>query len=314
MILSGPPQIRIDTMSEPDEQENIVCGTGLDKLKWKQVAIPDSDQTAYLARLKRGTGFDRWSDARAIVESTHRWPLVVEGHSYEVGFHSLERNVVENVLSRYPFEDPETDEDPGAAGILATAQSIDVDAVFERLANGSEEYDETAWILDEVEKQLDRRPEASELDTSILPTSHRIDRWAYEQQLAADMAPDPLEARQQWYEPQKPVLLLLPVENGWDTLAYVSWYGATDGSVNSAEMIAIGRRWERDFGAELAMNYGTILQCVVSRRPVEPMVAWQLAAQQDLIAPSTLAAPGLSPRQHAQNLLNTDRWFLHERP
>jgi hypothetical protein len=57
-----------------------------------------------------------------------------------------------------------------------------------------------------------------------------------------------------------------------------------------------------------------MLECFVSRPPVDVQEAWELAQQHDLAASSTLALSGTALRHYATGLLNFDRWFLHERP
>lgn len=48
-------------------------------------------------------------------------------------------------------------------------------------------------------------------------------------------------------------------------MAYLRWYGTSD--YGAEHYIALGRSWERRFGAELVAHYGTMLQRLVSRPP-----------------------------------------------
>ncbi len=103
-----------------------------------------------------------------------------------------------------------------------------------------------------------------------------------------------------------------PTPNGWDALAYLHWYAAVGRPAEA--YVALGRLWERRFGAELVAHWGTMLQCYVDRPPRSLGDAWDLARMHDLVAPSTLALPGIRLRHYAPSLVGCDRWFLHERP
>lgn len=107
-------------------------------------------------------------------------------------------------------------------------------------------------------------------------------------------------------------LLLIPTPKGWNTLAYLHWYGALTSTTPVA--IQFLEHWYRTYQAELVANYGTMLQFVVGRPPTSPEEAFQLAWEQEALAECTLVLPGVSIREHARALLTVDRWFLHERP
>lgn len=118
----------------------------------------------------------------------------------------------------------------------------------------------------------------------------------------------------QWYEPinQTLALLLLPVQNCWEILAYLHWYGAI--SLGSSYVMAMLKYWHEQYHIELVCHYGTMLQLTVKNQPKTLKQALQLAIEQQIIAPSTTILPGISLVDHAQTLLNANSWFLHERP
>lgn len=117
-----------------------------------------------------------------------------------------------------------------------------------------------------------------------------------------------------WFEPQSmPVgLLFLPTPHGPDALAYLSWY-ATLGH-DAANFIAVLRRWEATWGAELVAHYGTMLQFAVDRPPRDQQSAYLLAREQIAVAPCTTALPLVGVKAHANALVGRGSWFLHERP
>lgn len=107
-------------------------------------------------------------------------------------------------------------------------------------------------------------------------------------------------------------LLFLPTASGSDALAYVHYYGAT--ARDSANFVAILRRWRAHWGAELVAHYGTVLQFVVERPPRSFQAAYSLAREQIVVAPCTTALQGISVKAHAAALVGRATWFLHERP
>jgi hypothetical protein len=107
-------------------------------------------------------------------------------------------------------------------------------------------------------------------------------------------------------------LLLLPIDNGWDSLAYLHWFGACTAGTTVA--ISFLKQWHQRYNAELFGLYGTMLQLQVGRLPTTPAEAFELAWQQEALAECTTVMPGVCLRDHARSLLTVDRWFLHERP
>ena len=292
-----------------EDLKSTLATSPLGKLKFVQIAIPDTGDSVFAAKLHRTDPYTIWAAARGLVERTGRWPLVVD-LQFSGPFGSLEKRLHEVVLSRVPFED-ETGIAFLPADIIEASAKIRVESYLERLARAADEYEDVDWVLEEIEAEFGRRPESGELDSSITYTAHRADRWAFERRLENGNVDGEPVARLTQLPPAKPVLILLPASSGADTLAWVGWYGA-EGC--HAETIAVLRQWDDKFGAELTANYGTMLEFCVANPPSDPIEAWQLAAQHDLLAPSNLAGPGISVRDYARELMRSDRWHLHERP
>jgi len=116
-----------------------------------------------------------------------------------------------------------------------------------------------------------------------------------------------------WFEPAETLtLILLPTQNSWDTLAYIHWFGAC--YVGTSVAMGFLKKWHQQYLAELVCHYGTMLQLNVGKLPSNPEEAFQLAWEQEAIAPCTTMLPGVSLSDHARALLSVNRWFLHERP
>jgi hypothetical protein len=95
--------------------------------------------------------------------------------------------------------------------------------------------------------------------------------------------------------------------------AFLSFYGA-EGEGRHEALIRLTREWQDRFGAALVASWGTMLQFVASAPPLTLAEAFDLAAQQAVVAPSTTILPGESIRELARHLWQGERWFLHERP
>jgi hypothetical protein len=102
-------------------------------------------------------------------------------------------------------------------------------------------------------------------------------------------------------------LLLLPIENGWNSLAYLHWYGAC--TAGSSVAISFLKKWHQQYNAELVCHYGTMLQFNVGRCPISPEEAFELAWEQEALAECTTILPGISLRDHARSLLKVKQWF-----
>lgn len=57
-----------------------------------------------------------------------------------------------------------------------------------------------------------------------------------------------------------------------------------------------------------------MVEWFVEEPPIDPLVAWDLAREQELIAGNTTANAGVSTRDHSRALRGRRDWFLHSRP
>ncbi len=61
-------------------------------------------------------------------------------------------------------------------------------------------------------------------------------------------------------------------------------------------------------------TFGTMMNLTVDRRPSNEEEALELAFAQHLLAPCTYAQSGFTMSDYAMMLMESDKWFLHERP
>lgn len=200
--------------------------------------------------------------------------------------------------------------------LIERSRSVDVPAFLDMLADAQAQYDDVLEALpcelEDTARVCGSAPDPSALDSAALGSCHHLDRWLLDWELGNGRTGDPSEMRLEWFTPDTAFVIFLPTSSSWETLAYLNWCGTN--CHGTEYFIALGKSWEQRFGAELVADYGTMLQCLVSRPPADPHEAWELAREHDLAAPSNLALPGLPMRHYARGLVGHDRWFLHERP
>jgi hypothetical protein len=313
----------IDT---PEAIAKLIEGTCLEGSKILQLQIPESSHSAFALSVKPEAGIAAWNLMRSHLEQTQRYPLLVL--SWVGNSKNWEQEVIENdFFSRFYYQEERFQgkkQDIAPAAILSRVPLADLEDFLERKAslfieNLNNEIDLALAITRE---RFGTSPERSQIEelTSNNSIKSRVDleKWLFNWELenfnqeAAIVAPDTRYL--EWYEPrgQNLILLLLPTTNGWDSLAYIHWYGAC--SASSEIAISFLKRWQQRYQAELVCHYGTMLQLNVGRLPATPQEAFALAWEQEAIAECTTILPGISLRDHARALLTVNRWFLHERP
>lgn len=103
------------------------------------------------------------------------------------------------------------------------------------------------------------------------------------------------------------IILLLPTAHSWETLAYLHWYGE-----HTTARMALLKKWQLEYGAELVMHGGVNIELVVERPPTSRDAAFSLAVEHDLAARDTLE--GVTVYHHAECLMHAHRWALMECP
>ncbi len=279
-----------------------------------EIPILETGESAFAIQIGKGEVEPMWRIARAMIGSTGRWPVAT--CAWAQGGTWRDSMLSEDFFSRFFYHEAPDAKDVSPQALLRLAGSVDVDAFIEALAEEREGHfgiDE-AMALEIVATQhaCGISPSREDVLQAGIETHRELDHWLMHWESAHGLPADPALGRHDWFEQDPAALLLLPVANPWDSLAYLHWFGSSQ--PGAQYFIALGRRWHQHHGAELVAHYGTMLQCLVSRPPTTLDEAWSLAREHDLAAPCTLALPGISLRHHALGLIDHDRWFLHERP
>lgn len=302
--------------------ESALAGTMLKDRGLVELRILDSDQFAYVLKISGCEIEAAWRTARSLFDATKFWPVVSVMWSGRGQVQSLqERLLDEDLFSRFYFEEAPNASDVSPIALCARSKKIDVGSfLIDKAARrevGFGVADALEYELESVERRCGEAPSTEQIKAGLvqdrpITTIPLLELLLKEWEESRGFQANPEDSRQSWFEDEAAVLVFLPIDSGWDALAYLSWYGASD--FGSEYYIALGRSWEERFGAELVAHFGTMLQCLVSNPPKTFVEAWPLAVEHDLVAGCTLSLPGIKLRDYAHSLIGWEKWFLHDRP
>ena len=301
-----------------DALREALAGSPLAERDALELPVLDGREKALAIDATPASALEDWHQARARLDQTGRWPLLTT--SWNGGSSFAARVEGADCFSRFYFEEAPDAADVSPRSILDRSRPVDPFAFVEALAAEVLEYEESEEpvesILDlEIEqtaRAVGAAPGRAEVLAAEPKTRFELDRWLLDWELAHGGVRNPGSFRPEWFEPDHVFLLLLPTASGWESLAYLNWYGTSD--FGSESYIALGRSWQRRFGAELVAHYGTMLQCLVGDPPSDARAAWTVAREHDLAGPCTIGLSGDALRHYAQALVGHERWFLHDRP
>jgi len=312
-------------IESPEELHALLADTEWQDAACVRFPMPGHGQSALALQVTAYDAISAWRQLRDRIAITGRWPVVTAawtGHGAWTGI-MAEANFFDRF--EYGHVRPGSHRiDQSAQAILARSWDVDIDG-FLRDCNGYWESRIDEFIRFQLEAMLHRHgnaPDHAEVVRAAAsvdaPKARAVERFLLDWEIAQSGLPQILDEAGltylDWFEPpgNPMALLLMPFTRGSEVLAHMHWFGS--GTISSEMAIACLRRWEDHYGAELVAHYGTMLQMTVARRPVDIDEAFELAWEQERVAPCTTALPGVTLRDHAKALLKTDRWFLHERP
>ena len=285
--------------------------------------LPGSDDQAHVIEIAPAEADAAWQCAHERRAATGRWPVVVElfGSTHEgILWWRRERGLTarleeNDLFSRAPFgERGWIDVSPQA--ILERAERVDVAGFLAKLTaeatwQDEEEFEFELNVARRLLLQRRRAPTLAALRASGARTRHELEHWLMNWEAKQGLHQDCSNLIARAAPLADTALLLLPVPDSWATLAYLHWWGC---EYESERYIALGRSWQRRFGAELVAHDGIVLECRVSRPPTTLAEAWELACEHDLASPGTLRLPDVALRNYAWALVGSERWFFCEGP
>ena len=314
---------------------DVLMGTPLEHHNVAELDIPETSENALAIEVNHQNALDSWQLFRSKVDVTKRWPVLIA--CWNSGSYSRSENSEtmswyhvlrdEEIFDRFPFECEHRDSRKTVApeSIIAGSYTVDLEQELAELAPWSDEdlLNVINYFIDDTNKKYGQSPHIEDFHDFIqqqnINNIRDLERWfldwevAHFRENATSVSENEL-GYIKWFEPKDEImaLFLLPTTKCWEVLAYISWYGAE--CCNSELVIALLRYWHQKYGAELVAHYGTMLQLITQTRPKTVDDAFQLAWEQETIAPCTTLLPGVALRDHVKALLHTNRWFLHERP
>jgi hypothetical protein len=263
--------------------KNILKNTILEQTQIIEIRIPETDEIALAMQVNVDNKIEAWNIMRKLVPQTQLYP-VISVCWFNLGRTWADVVIKSDLFCRFEYQyEPSYHQyqNTGIEGLIAQVDKINIQEYLkEKIEISEEDFNQNLAALEQKNQE------------SLL-----VDLRYFE-----------------WYEPinENLVLLLLPVQNFWEILAYLHWYGAN--YIGSDKVMAMLKYWHEQYGIELVCHYGTMLQLTVKNKPKTFKEALQLAIEQETIAPCTIYLPGVSISDHACALLKTDHWFLHERP
>jgi len=307
------------------ELETMLTGFGYADKAVLELSVPEHDVQAFAIEIAGDESITLWSAFRQSLEQTRRWPLL---HACWGGPATPWAGTVENedIFMRFPFASEAQREraDTSPAAIVAASEHATIEPVIATHATMMAEtmLDELDYSLEATAQRCGDAPalddvtaqlSAGEIDGYVALERWLLD-WEIQHAAATYALKSEYDGHRQWFEPegQAHSLLLLPDMDGAAAPAFAHWYGAE--TVGTDVVIAALRGWNGRYGAELVAHYGTMLHLNVARPPSTIEAAFDLALEQQAIAPCTTALPGVSLRDHARSLIGAETWFLHERP
>ncbi|MBV8634184.1 MAG: DUF4253 domain-containing protein [Burkholderiaceae bacterium] len=302
-------------MDTLEQFQSALTGTPMAGHALVALQVLDTPEQVYAMRTNARDMEAMWRCARALVDKTGRWPLVTQlwTDDDEDLATALEQA---DLFSRFEYMEAPNTDDVSPRALIAASDVVDVDAFVDRMeADHNEGRSSEDIYLDYARSDTLRRcghaPSMEELQTQQFATGFELERWMFEWELRNGGIGKPEEGRPPFFELDGPaILLFLPTPHPWNALAYISWYGTS--RYGSEHYIALGRRWQQRYGAELFAHFGTMLECFAETPTEDIEDAFKLAREHDLAGSCTLS--GTTLRNYAAGLLGYDRWFLHERP
>ena len=287
-----------------------------------ELPISDLSLTAIAIKIDHSNRYELWKHFRNIKDEIGFYPVVTASCGDDKG--SWEACVKEeDFFMRAPFTSNQSGLDVDPLSIIERSTTVDVSKVLEahNRVYSEDLVDYVPSSIDDIRHEFDKAPTEQDVLTAMASGQaqdyFQLQRWLFDWQLQ-NVGIESMKKQDSsfldWYEPQEQaeVLMLLPTINGYEALAYIHWYGAE--SVSSESAIAMLRKWNKEYGAELVAHYGTMLHLTADHIPSDPHQAFNLAMEQEALAPSTTALPGATLSNLATALLTKNNWFLHEKP
>lgn len=112
-----------------------------------------------------------------------------------------------------------------------------------------------------------------------------------------------------WSESDEIFLGLVPTQESWQIPACLNFGGWNDCPMPEIH-VALHKKWEAEYGAEIITAMGDTIECLVSNPPTSREAALNLAKEQFLYAPDIVFQGVPSIEALAATLLNASVWYF----
>jgi hypothetical protein len=320
---------RITTVQEllPLLENTILSGT-----KVITIDIPEYCDRAFAIKISSDNGMEAWNLMRSMLDITKCYPVIVASTEYPTTSEDWEQSMLNSdFFTRWSYKGEVNgmDRSVDIKSIISHSKIFDVDKCIE-------EDDDYFWEQFEDEERaesLGREITCIKERYGIAPTLDQLqlivtgdgeheainlERWLFEWEVEHN----PLDKvvaftdkihQGNWFNSYHKhiALMLLPTEYGWETLAYMHWYGS--GFISSGGAIAFLKRWYENYQAELICHYGTVIDLKVPKLPETIQEAFNLAIEHNTFSSYTVSNHGFI-REYARELMHRYHWSFHERP
>lgn len=299
----------------------LIKGTPLGKLNKKEANIPEYENSLITIKITDGKTSEQqllslWKQAYDLIKQTNRYPVII------MDWGDINKDDWSEFATRFPYsEEMYEGERNGvnALDILDSAEGANLQQFYADRENRSYEDIDFTEIADydfgiediDLVKQLSEGL-APDTELSVLTFSQRAMQW-----LSTNNKLPKANAEEiiQWFIPTQHddvYLLLLPCKHVWEVPAFLHFYGA--GMYGTEILIAQLKAWHENYGIDIIMSLGTMLNIQAQNLPDDDISAVQLAYQQNALAECTYTTSGYSMSEYAMALKTSKKWFLHERP
>ena len=289
-----------------EEIYRLLEGSIVEACEVEELQIDASREVAFSIQLDHVEQLRAWDYMRELTSVTNRYPLIVDD------WHDC--------FSRFYFEEEKRFgyiSDISPESIVHESFAANIKEFLGNQKKPIEEEDLT-WEIESLERDEKNSPNWSYVSQLIsngnISTKYDLEKWLFDwetQNCTIDYTEiNKSSFDKRWTEYEDSRLLLLPISHGWESLAYIHWWGA--GSIGTPLLMSILKKWFMEFGAELVSVDGVLLQFIVWTPPSRLEAAFELAWEQNTVTSWT--TEWLSLRDHARSLLSLDRWVLFDRP
>lgn len=283
---------------------------------------PQSGKPAYAIKINSEDRYLIWDHLYNLKLKLNAYPIVCAtwGSTSSSWSKSIQ---TEDVFSRFYFEEESLDGGVSPKNIIEKAEQADWGSILHdhNKVYSKDIVDSISYCIDSLKTIYGKYPSEqdilNQMSNGTIKDYFSLHEWLMEwseKEVGINrLSQEPTDFLS-WYEPcgQEEFIVLLPVTNGWESIAFLHWFGASTTSTPKA--MALLKYWNREYGAELVAHYGTILHLRVNKRPRTLQEAFKLAKEQESFAPCTTVLPGATLLELAVALMSKDIWFLHERP